>query len=105
MLQLQRALTITNPPHGAVLSAPTKVKVKLQKVERRAFVVFYVDGQFRCASNVAPYEMQFDPARYGPGEHVIEVRLFTSGWVPVERAEIKVRVVEPPIPPATSDRD
>ncbi len=64
----------------AVLGAPPRavrgtveVVVNLPADMKAATVNFYIDGQFRCITNVAPYRYLWDAQQWKAGEHTIEI--------------------------------
>jgi len=89
-----RTIAITAPKNEATVTKPIRVRAAV-KTGVSGFVVFYVDGSFRGASNVPPYEFRFDPEQYKPGPHPIEVRLYDKQWQLVESDQITLHVASP----------
>jgi hypothetical protein len=73
-------IRIVQPPTGTVVTEAIPVRAAVQPQQQRTYTVFYLDGEFRAASNVPPYEFRFDPRHVKPGEHTVEARLYTNNW-------------------------
>lgn len=89
-------IRIVQPVEGTLVTTPVLVRALVQPQPEKVYVGFYVDGEFRSASNVPPYDFRFDPRRFEEGEHAIEARLYTQNWELIAQDRLTLKVGRPP---------
>jgi len=72
---------IMTPLNGAVMSAPTTIRVETYETQCIRSVNYELDGREIAASSTAPYEAALDPKRlmgYAAGNHVLTATIKTT---------------------------
>ncbi len=79
-------------PHA--VSGEVEIAVDLPARTRGTTVEFYIDGDFRCITNVEPYRCPWNADRSAPGEHTIEVRVANEAGTEIGSKRVSVIVVK-----------
>lgn len=88
-------IRIVQPVEGTLVTTPILVRALVQPQPEKVYVGFYVDGEFRSASNVPPFDFRFDPRRFEEGDHAIEARLYTQNWELIAQDRLTLKVGRP----------
>lgn len=91
-----RPIRIIQPAEGTLVTETVLIRALAQPRPARTYIGFYVDGEFRSASNVSPYEFRFNPRQFQEGEHTIEARLYNQNWEFIAQDRITLKVGRPP---------
>lgn len=103
---------LVQPKVGATVMGPMEIKVGFGREMRNSYVSFFINGQFRSMTNVAPFAFIWDTSREANGWHEVEAWVVDDASNTFKTRKVKVfvnnpggrtnRVAEPKVEPKTA---
>lgn len=86
---------LVQPKVGATVMGPMEIKVGFGREMRNSYVSFFINGQFRSMTNVAPFAFIWDTSREANGWHEVEAWVVDDSSNTFKTRKVKVFVNNP----------
>lgn len=86
---------LVQPKVGATVMGPMEIKVGFGREMRNSYVSFFINGQFRSMTNVAPFSFIWDTSREANGWHEVEAWVVDDASNTFKTRKVKVFVNNP----------